>query len=81
MTPERNCSSFYAMHSLVLVMRRLVRGYLPPLVLFQVCARPAPPRGALVKHRLTPTKLTFGVALTGRWKRENDVNEVKQGKR
>jgi hypothetical protein len=43
MTPERNCSSFYAMHSLVFVMRRPVRGYLPPLVLFQVSARPALP--------------------------------------
>jgi hypothetical protein len=122
-SPERNCSSFYAMHSLVFVMRRQVRGYLPPLVFFQVCARPAflpklrpcagvggssaglaipsfegmqakghnfltsvnfshgsssevkpplavaklrpsllaqTPRGALVKHRLTPTKPQFG---------------------
>ena len=40
-SPERNCSSFYAMHSLVFVMRSPTRTLWDTHQPFQVCARPA----------------------------------------
>jgi hypothetical protein len=47
-SPERNCSSFYAMHSLVFVMRSPTRTLLDTHQPFQVCARPALPPVVLV---------------------------------